>query len=227
MNAHFDSIKRTGVGTIYGDHSSYKSMKPQERAEWIANTKKPGTTAPTPKESSCIGWAMQNVKGAYVAAGKTERWAEIERIVKSKGMKGTELAKELQKDGWEGVYFNPDPRKSDDGNAEHSFTASQVKKGKPYYGIDVKHSVTNYRPTEDGDKTTKQDLSSLKKLEEVPFFFGLARGGVHTFAGQNGRVNEMHWDRMPDDPSAIEERSLKDFPWSSGVIMVPPGTWSR
>jgi hypothetical protein len=222
-HAHLDAIERTGVGTYYGDHSSYKSMSRTERRAWISEAATPGTNPPTPKESSCIGWAMDNVGAAYEAAGMGERWAEIKSIVYAKGVKGTDLAKELQKDGWQAVYFNPDAKHPDDGNAEHSYTARIVKQGKPYYGIDVDAMVTDYRPTE--GKGTTQDLAGFEKLKEVPFFFGLAKGGMHTFAGQHGRVNEFHWTANPDDTNAIEERPLTEFPWNSGVIMVPPGTW--
>ncbi|RME74119.1 MAG: hypothetical protein D6776_05840 [Planctomycetota bacterium] len=83
--------------------------------------------------------------------------------------------------------------------------------------------MTDYRPTPGAG--TKLDTSGYEKLKKVPFFFGLARGGMHTFVGQNGRVNEFHWTSMPDNPDAIEERPLPEFPWNSGVIMVPPGTW--
>lgn len=227
MTAHRTSIDKTGIGTMFGDHGSFKRMSASERETWIRENQKPGSVPPTPKESSCIGWAMENVKAAYTAAGKGVRWAEIERIVVSKGSKGTDLAKELQKDGWEGVYFNPDAKRPSDGNPEHSFSASQVAKGKGYYGINVKHTVQNYRPStaEEGKTPTAQDLKGFKDLEKVPFFFGLARGGTHTFVGTAGKVNEFHWDRMPDDKGSIEERPLTEFPWNSGVVMVPPGTW--
>ena len=77
-----------------------------------------------------------------------------------------------------------------------------------------------------GDKTIRrEDLTGVEQLKKVPFFFGLARGGTHTFVGQNGRVNEFHWDRNPDDKTAIEERPLTEFPWNSGILMVPPGSW--
>lgn len=221
---HLDAIEKTGVGVYYGDHSSMKTMTQKERQEWATQNAKPGSTPNANfKESSCIGWAMENVGAAYAAAGKSGRWNEIMSIVAAKGSKGTDLAKELQKDGWQAVYWNPDAKKPNDGNAEHSFSASQVAKGKPYYGINIDAQVTNYRPTDGGG--TKQDLSGIDKLSKVPFFFGLAKGGMHTFVGRNGNVNEFHWNHMPDSKTSIEERPLKDWGWNSGVIMVPPGTW--
>lgn len=225
MDAHNKAIDKTGVGTYYGDHSAWKTMTPADRQQWIKENAIAGTTPPTPKESSCIAWAMENVGAAYAAAGKSARWAEIQRIVSSQGLKGTDLAKELKKDGWEAVYWNPDAKNPEDGNPEHSFSASQVAKGKPYYGIEVDHKVQNYRPTE--GKNTQLDMSGVEKLKQVPFFFGLAKGGMHTFVGREGKVNEFHWAEMPNSKNAIEERPLQNFPWNSGVIMVPPGTWPK
>jgi LysM repeat protein len=224
MRQHLDSIEKTGVGVYYGDHSAMKKMSAQERADWAKQNATPGATPPTTfKESSCIGWAMDNVGAAYAAAGKSERWSEIQRIVASKGSKGTDLAKELQKDGWQAIYWNPDAKNPNDGNAEHSFSAVQVKRGNGYYGVKVDDSILDYRPT-DAAKT-KQNLSGIEKLEQVPFFFGLAKGGMHTFVGRKGNVNEFHWDHMPNSKTAIEEKPLKDWGWNSGLIMVPPGTW--
>ncbi len=221
--AHNDSIDRTGVGTYYGDHSSYHSLSAAEKKAFVQANAKPGTTPPDPKVSSCIGWALDNLRGAYENAGMGARFKEITRIVVQKGGKGTDLAAELKKDGWQALYFNPDTKKAADGNGEHTYTARIVSQGKPYYGIKVDGQVTNYRPTEGGP--TKQDLTGVDQLSKIPFFYGLARGGTHTFVGQNGRVNEFHWDRDPTSKDAIEERPLKEFPWNSGVILVPPGSW--
>jgi LysM repeat protein len=226
--AHLDSIEKTGIGTYFGDHSSWKTMTPEAKQQWIAEHAKAGVTPPSPgsiKESSCIGWAMENVGAAYAAAGKSQRWAEIQRVVVANGSKGTELAKELKKDGWQAIYWNPDAKNPDDGNPEHSFSAVQVSKGKGYYGVDVDAQVLNYRPTE--GKGTKQDMSGVQKLREVPFFFGLAKGGMHTFVGRKGEVNEFHWAEMPDSKRAIEQTPLEKFGWNSGLIMVPPGTWPK
>ncbi|MCC6337425.1 MAG: LysM peptidoglycan-binding domain-containing protein [Myxococcales bacterium] len=225
---HLDSIEKTGVGTYYGDHSSWKSMDATAKQEWINSNVKPGATAPSAgsiRESSCIGWAMENVGAAYAAAGKTERWSEIMRIVTSKGSKGMDLAKELKKDGWQAIYWNPDAKNPSDGNAEHSFSALQVSRGKGYYGVEIDAQVTNYRPTE--GKGTKQDMSGVEKLRDVPFFFGLAKGGMHTFVGRKGEVNEFHWAEMPNSTRAIEQTPLEKFGWNSGLIMVPPGTWPK
>ncbi len=226
MKQHNDAIDRSGVGVYFGDHSDFKTMTPEQRQAWVQENTKPGATAPaTQKESSCIGWAMENVGAAYKAAGKSERWEQIQRVVVSKGSKGIDLAKELQKDGWQSIYWNPDAKHPNDNNPEHSFSALQASRGNGYYGLKVDAQVTNYRPT-DG-QGTKQDLSGIEKLNKVPFFFGMAKGGVHTFVGRQGNVNEFHWSEMPNSQHAIQDTPLKDWGWNSGVIMVPPGTWPK
>jgi LysM repeat protein len=228
MKAHNDSIDKTGIGTYFGDHSGWKTMSAEDKAQWIKDNAKPGTTPPAAssiKENSCIGWAMENVGAAYKAAGKSERWAEIQHIVVSKGSKGMDLAKELKKDGWQAIYWNPDAAHPDDANPEHSFSALQVSRGKGYYGVDVDAQVINYRPS--AGQGTTLDTTGIEKLKQVPFFFGLAKGGVHTFVGRQGEVNEFHWSEMPDSHHAMQQTPLKDWGWNSGLIMVPPGTWPK
>lgn len=220
MGAHLKSLEETGVGLYYGDHSDMNSMNRGEMQAWIDGKATDRAKAPSASElrkSSCIGWAMENVEAAYKAAGKTARWNEIEGIMRRDDMRGTTLAKELQKDGWESVYWNGDTSNTSH-NGEHSFSASQVRKGRPYYGVKVDHQVLNYE---------RGDMSGIDKLEDVPFFFGLARGGTHTFVGRDGNVNEFHWSHMPDSDTAIEETPLKDWGWGSGLIMVPPGSWPK
>lgn len=221
--AHTDAITATGIGTHYGDHSSYAALSETDKRTFIDANKLPGTQPGTPVQSSCIGWAMENVGAAYAAAGKSTRWAEIQRTVIRNGAKGTELAKELKKDGWQALYWNPDTTTPADGSAEHTFSAAQVRRGRGYYGIAIDGQVTNYRPTSGGN--TVEDKTGIDKLAQVPFFFGLARGGTHTFVGTRGQVNELHWAEDPTSPHLIEQSPLKDFAWLSGLIMVPPGNW--
>jgi len=224
---HLESIEKTGVGTYFGDHSSWKKMSATEKQDWIKANAKPGTTPPSAsstKGTRRTGGAMEHVGPTYAAPRTGERFAEIQRIVASKGSKGTDLAAELKKDGWQSIYWNPDAKNPDDGNAEHSFSALQVSRGKGYYGIEVDAQVTNYRPTE--GKGTRQDMSGIEKLREVPFFFGLAKGGMHTFVGRAGEVNEFHWAEMPNSTRAIEQTPLEKFGWNPGFIIVPAGPWA-
>lgn len=217
--AHRASIDETGVGLYYGDHSPFKDMNAASRQAWIRANTIPGAEAPSPRESSCIGWAMQHVKAAYEGAGKSARWAQIARTVYQNGAKGTVLAKELERDGWTGVYFNPDTSDRSDGG-EHSYTAALAGRGRPYYGLKVRDQITNYRAASAND-------TGLDKLKDTKFWFGLVRGGKHTFVGHGDTLSELHWSANPDDKDVIEEKKLKNFGWKSGIIMVPPGDWPQ
>ena len=164
---------------------------------------------------------------AYKAAGKEARWNEIKTKVLRNGAKGTDLAKELKADGWTSVYFNPDALDAGSGRSapEHEASARQVMRGGKYYGVKVDDMIVDYRPSA-GSKTIK-DTTGIDELKKVPFFFGVARGGDHTFVGYGDKVSEFHWDADPNSTNAVEVRSLESFPWQSGLLMIPPGTWPR
>ncbi len=85
MNArwrgHLAAIDATGIGLYYGDASGFQRMTAPQRREWIARNQKAGATPRTPRASSCIGWAMEHVKAAYMAAGLPDRWGEIGKVV--------------------------------------------------------------------------------------------------------------------------------------------------
>lgn len=126
--AHRAAIDNTGLGLYYGDHSPFhQDILRGDRAalqtqidavsagDWRITSIEPGFVtlestsgqATRLRESSCIGWVMQNVKIAYEGAGNEERFAEINRRVKEADLRGTVLCEELQKDGWTAVFYSP------------------------------------------------------------------------------------------------------------------------
>jgi hypothetical protein len=215
--AHREAISETGLGRYYGSRSTFAGLTASQQRASVQARAKPGMPARVPQRSDCIGWAMENLEAAYRAVGRSSRWNAISAEVIRKQGRGDVLARELQKDGWVSVYWNPNERRPLNGNAEHSFTARQVREGRPYYGIQVEDRLVDYALR----------ASELEPLKRAPFFFGLAEGGKHTFVGHGGKVSELHWAAGPEDPLAIEERTLERFPWGSGLLLVPPGTWSR
>ena len=223
--AHREAIELTGVGTHFGDHSSFHKLSQAERREWIAKHKKPGTNPPMPRQSSCIDWALECVSAAYEGVGRASEGRElVARCVAGQG-KGTVLARDLIARGWIGIYWNPDVRKPSDGDKEHTFSALQARTARRYYGLLVRHLVVDYRPST--DSPTVKDVRGLEKLAQVPFWFGLARGGRHTFVGYGTTLSEFHWNYEPSSPNAIEERPFAEFGWNSGLIVVPPDTWPK
>lgn len=228
--AHRDAIDQFGVGLYYGSRwcmaANPVEMNAYLRTKLLDNAKLPDVRA-----TDCIEWGLEHVGAAYRSAGKAERWQEIHKEVSSTGKKATDLARLLQEDGWEGVYFNPDVANPfagpTDNGTEHLATARTAAKKGTYYGLKVHHHVLNYRPTADAAQPTSRDMTGLELLKEIPFFFGLARGGKHAFVGSYGEISEVHWDGQPVNRHLMSEVPLEKFDWLSGLLLVPPKSWPR
>ena len=252
-NAHKTAIENTGVGLYYGDHSPFhdsilrgdhRALKAQIDAmslgNWRLDSFEPGAVvledasgrAGRLRESSCIGWVIDNVKAAYEGAGLAARFAEISSRVKEADLRGTVLCEELQKDGWTAVFYCPRPADDLAGSGEREKLAAlnMAKAGARVWkspvagstGIRCDAVITGYRDVQPDDRTE----TLLEKLERVPFFVGVANGGIHTFVGHKGSVCDFHWTAQPDDMDAMTENPVRQWKWDTGLYMVPPGYWS-
>ena len=253
-SAHKTAIENTGVGLYYGDHSPFhdsilrgdhRALKAQIDAmslgNWRLEAFEPGAVVLEDasgrmgrvRESSCIGWVIENVKAAYEGAGLAARFAEISSRVKEADLRGTVLCEELQKDGWTAVFYCPRP--ADDlatsGEREKLGALNMAKAAGARVwkspvagstGIRCDAVVTGYREVQPDDLTE----TLLEKLEKVPFFVGVANGGIHTFVGHRGSVCDFHWTAQPDDMDAMTENPVRQWKWDTGLYMVPPGYWS-
>ncbi len=251
-NAHKAAIDNTGIGLYYGDHSPFheailKGDQPALRTKidamsmgnWRIGSIEPGSVilestsgqAVRLRESSCIGWVMENTKAAYEGGGYGERFAEINRRVKAADLRGTVLCEELQKDGWAAVFYCP--RTAEDlansNEREKLGALNMAKAGARVWkspipgseGVRCDAVITGYRDVTP-DHNTKM---MLEKLENVPFFVGVANGGIHTFVGHKGSVCDFHWTAQPDDKDAMTENTVRQWKWDTGLYLVPPGYW--
>jgi hypothetical protein len=251
-SAHKTAIDRIGIGLYYGDHSRFHEdilggnhsdlqteIDAMSAGNWRLGSLEPGAVeiesasgqSVRVQESSCIGWVMQNVKGAYEGAGHGERFDEINQRVKEADLRGTVLCEELQKEGWTAVFYSP--RTADDlaaaGEREKLGALNMAKAGSRVWkspvlgssGVRCDAVITGYRDMAPDDETEAQ----LRKLENVPFFVGVANGGIHTFVGHNGYVCDFHWTAQPDDKNAMTENPIREWKWDTGLYMVPPGYW--
>ena len=235
---HARLVKETGIGTHYGDGSSFAKLDAQGKADYLKEKKVEGAplrNASELTESSCIGWTMEHVGAYYRAAGKPERWREIEQSVQDQNMTGVALARELQKDGWKVLYNNPNTSfagteaKPDN---EHTFSHHIAKKDGKYYGVPIDGMVTDW----------EKDPSKLKAIQDAPFFVHVARGGDHVTVGTDGAINELARKEGPDakaiyqDPmkniidayeqvySGDDRRAQAMRLWGSGMTLLPPGS---
>lgn len=174
--------------------------------------------------SDCITMAIWVLKHAFEKIGKTE----ISSKVGTLGEKGTSLAKYLiSHHSWRGVYYNPDVNHPLDGSGEHTFSYyNQVKKKCRYSvaRVPVNRKVINYRPNtkkvnEYLDLTDKK-MINYNLFKKIPFGLGISRGGTHVWLYSYGKAIESHWGAVGKD--LYTERDFLNFPWYSGVIIIPP-----
>jgi hypothetical protein len=251
-NAHRAAIGSTGVGLYYGDHSRFhddilrgdrtalqSQIDAMSLGNWRMESIEPGYVIlenPSGKparirESSCIGWVLQNVKAAYEGGGLEARFAEINRSVKDADLRGTVLCEELQKDGWTAVFYSPRTAEdlAESNEREKLGALNMAKAGSRVWkspipgssGVRCDAVITGYRGVTPDSNTE----ALLEKLENVPFFVGVANGGIHTFVGHNGSVCDFHWTAQPDDKNAMTENPVRQWKWDTGLYMVPPGYW--
>ncbi|MCB9072034.1 MAG: hypothetical protein H6623_00310 [Bdellovibrionaceae bacterium] len=179
-------------------------------------------------------WTLRHLRAAYASVGKEKRARQIVREVLKNDNGPNVLMKELQKDGWEAIYWNPDVAQPNETNGKlrqmHQRSVQEAQNG--LYNnrsIFLQHTLVNYRPS--SNSKTKKSLSSLKRLEHIPFWVGLANYGRQTFVGYLGRVSESHSSEMPISRMLIKESLFADWQgytrekYLSGIIMIPPGAW--
>lgn len=206
--AHHEAFDRTGTGTIHG--SQCPTPKPA------------GATT-----SDCTEYVKDVLSRAFAAKGQSSIWSDVLREATTRsgaaGLKGTEVMKALQtKQGWEALFWAPDPQDPRDGQSEHPYAYRIVRTKGTYYGITVDQtkSVVNYRRTNAANPT---DLSGVERLRRLQFGVLATRGGTHMALIVNGAVYEVHWSSPATDRNAIEATPLESFVWQSGAIAAPPG----
>ena len=251
-NAHKTAIDNTGIGLYYGDHSVFhEAILGSDRSDlqtqinaismknWRMESIEVGFVIIESasgqrvhvRETSSIGWVMENVKAAYEGAGNGARFAEINSKVNDGGLHGIVLCEELQKDGWTAIFFCP--RTAEDlasSNEQEKLAALNKAKAGAWVwksrvpesnGVRCDAVITGYRGVTPDHSTTML----LEKLENIPFFVGVTNGGIHTFVGHRGSVCDFHRNAQPDDKGAMTEIPLRRWKWDTGFYLVPPGYW--
>jgi Subtilase family len=205
---HQETFDRTGTGTIHGSH--------------CATPKPAGATS-----SDCTEYVKDVLSRAYSAKGQPAVSTGVLREATTRsgaaGLKGTEVIKALQTmQGWDALFWAPDPLDTADGQSEHPFAYKIVRTKGTYYGITVDRtkSVINYRRTNAANPT---DLSGVERLRRLQFGVLAARGGTHMAMVVNGAVYEVHWSSPATDRNAVEATPIESFVWQSGAIAAPPG----
>jgi hypothetical protein len=191
-------------------------------------TKRPEHEDPSVVRHDCTTFILEVLSQAFLAAGMEETYEQVlKRAIEtsgSDGLKGLDLMKALQEEGWRGGYFNPDVNHPADADDEHPYSHYLAKEKGTYYGMEVDPALifTNYRPAYSSE--TERDESVTAALENIEFAVLAARGGSHMAVLVKGQVYEVHWGAAASSVNVITHEALVDWNWLSGGLLLPPGT---
>ncbi|MBI5872070.1 hypothetical protein HZB88_03205 [archaeon] len=179
------------------------------------------------QETDCISFCWSVFRETYPGTGKELKQLAVEASKPSaiadatqSGVDGINFVKALQKRNWKTVYYNPNVKNPEDKDEEHKYSYALAKQEGTYYRININDLLTDYKA---GSIEANNKLAQLKK---VPFAYVLARGGRHIAAISYGNIYEVHWVNGPGNVKLMEKSSFeKDWPWLSGVIVLPPDAW--
>lgn len=242
---HVDFFSIWGISKYYGDRNPKYATK-QGLADALAFYNKPPELIDELESISCIGLAMKCLEQGFDAAGEEDIWDKIySKLAIGKKFYGTDLQKSLINLGWKSYYWNPDPSKNADWDAEdqklnplkpgqtwnpvwggHAYRYMQATKKGYYYEVDFRvHDVTSLV----GFGEVQPEF-----FKNVPIFIGTAHAGYHVFPGRNGEVIEAHSTRSLDSFENLEFSIFNPLAigggpkWTpkeryrSGVIVLPP-----
>ena len=191
-------------------------------------TKYRGPDAAGKEKINCILYVKKILQYAFKESSQPQHVQGVQQHY----FDGGELAKYLvESAGWKAYYWNPDVRHPADGDDEHPYSY-RIAKDKKYYGylnttthpeakIPITGLIVNFRPTSvAGEGQTPLQTEQLSWFKQVPFAYGIARGGTHTFVVSRGKIYEVHWDQIGE--SLYEVSNFEDFPWLSGAVVIPP-----
>jgi hypothetical protein len=169
-------------------------------------------------QTNCILFVTRVLEYAYQKVGNAGVATQVRKMTD----KGTDLAKFLvTKRHWKAHYWNPDVSHPYDKKSEHPYSAKVARDTKQYYKIPLAGQIVDYRLTP-GTGKRKATVDALGRFSMVPFAVGIAGGGMHTFLCAYGNVYEVHWKGIGS--SLYEETPFGEYPWLSGVVIVPKET---
>lgn len=239
---HLAFYNRWGVSKYYGNRKPEHKTK-ELRIKQLQKFGKPVFLADQQVATACILLAMQACEQGFNATGMASTWKKIVNHLKI-GQKfyGTDLQIMLQQLGWKIYYWNPDPSKNAQWDAEDQ-ALNPLKPGRkwmPVWGghalryASVKNNNTYYdAKVDDGSKLVGFKKTQPPAFKKVPFFVGIAHAGYHVFPGRKGEVVEAHSMRSMIAKDNIEfsefnplgsgggPRWTNSEKYRSGLIAVP------
>ena len=231
-----------GVSKYYGNRKPEHRTR-ELRIRELRKFGKPTFLVDQQVSTACILLAMQAVERGFNATGMGNTWKKINNQLKiDQKFFGTDLQIMLQQLGWKIYYWNPDPSKNAQWDAEDQQLnpLRPPRKWMPVWGGHaLRHaSVKNKGIYYDSKVDNSTRLVGFKKTQPagfagVPVFVGIAHAGYHVFPGRRGEVVEAHSMRQmiaedniefsPFNPLATGggPRWTRSEKYRSGLIAVP------
>lgn len=239
---HLAFYNRWGVSKYFGNRKPEHRTK-ELRTKQLQKFGKPTFLADQQVATACILLAMQACEHGFNNTGMAATWKKILNQLKiDQKFYGTDLQIMLQQLGWKVYYWNPDPSKNAQWDAEDQ-AINPLKAGRkwmPVWGghalryASVKNSSIYYdTKIDDGTKLVGFKKAPPPAFKKVPFFVGIAHAGYHVFPGRKGEVIEAHSMRSMIAKDNIEfsefnplasgggPRWTNSEKYRSGLIAVP------
>jgi hypothetical protein len=204
---HLQAVLEAGVGRWFGAASAYARLDAPARASWRGTRARTGVGFRLPRPVTALGWALRHLGVAYRAAGIPRRAGRLYEVAQGAARPEVEVARALVEDGWTSILLAPRVPDAAWGPSRRfeMTTGLRVEQVLPHA------SAATSVP--------------LRRLRDVPFFFGLTGDGGSGLVGCFAQISATHADANPDDPHAVELRSLERGPREPTAIFVPPGLW--
>ena len=239
---HIAFFKQWGISKYYGNRKPEHQTK-ELRIAQLKKYWKPTFLADQQVATACVTLAMQAMERGFNATDMPNTWRMInDQLRIGQKFYGTDLQIMLQQLGWKIYYWNPDPSKNGDWDAEDKQLNPPSASGKwrPEWGGHALRyaSATNKGVYYDSKVDNATKLVGFKKspapaFKNVPIFVGIAHAGYHVFPGRGGDVIEAHSMRTMDSIENIEfskfnplasgggPRWTASLKYRSGLICVP------
>jgi hypothetical protein len=239
---HLKFFAKWGVSKYYGARRP-EHKTPELRKKELRKFGKPEALADQQVETACILLAMQACEHGFNAVGMAKTWKKIDIQLRiDEKLFGTDLQIMLQQLGWKIYYWNPDPSKNADWDAEDQ-ALNPLKTGRKWMPVWGGHalryaSAVNKAAYYDARVDNVTKLVGFKDrqpagFKNVPVFVGIAHAGYHVFPGRRGDVIEAHSMRQMIAKDNIEvspfnplgkgggPRWTSSEKYRSGLIAVP------
>ena len=239
---HLAFHQKWGVSKYYGNRRKDYATK-AGRVKALESLGKPASLADQQVGTACISLAMLAMQRGFAEAGMQSTWKKINDVLKiDNKFYGTDLQVMLRQLGWKIYYWNPDPQKNAEWDAEDRKLSPppEGKKWHPVWGghasrYDTATKKGNYAgtPVDDAKGLVGFGAKPPAAFGKLPFFIGTAHDGYHVFPGRRGDIIEAHSMRNMDSVENLEfskfnplgtkggPRWTRTEKYRSGVVVVP------